>query len=1749
MIPGTIVAQLEHQKLVSSQIASSFDDLYHGGRDRITRRRLDARLSALNEDWQEFSSNHKCLGLAIAELPEDVRGEVKNDPYFIENSFRTTREIFLNSFEKMTTLLDEIQDGSSSSDPSQHLHAPSSTSLYHRLPHMDLPKFNGDFAEWLTFRDIFISLVFKNQSLSPVEKLFYLRSSLTGSAALLLKHTPLTGDNFEKAWRDLTSYYDNKRILIDSTLYSLFSLKCIQNESATELEELYTSIQQNIRLLETLGQPVQHWDSLLVYFTTRCLDSNTYRAWELELGSSTEYPKWSQLSNFLVSRIRSLQALTRASSFQSTNQIQSGPKLPTPLSHTRQSKSHSVQQINSTDSIMKTCPICTNDHFTYKCPEYTSKSTDQKLNVIKQKNLCFNCLGTHLVRSCPSSRRCIKCGKKHHTSIHTFTPKVANDLSDNSPQYSTLKSTDDLSNKQVTHLKPQNPPFRTSILLATARAKVELEHGQLIYVRILIDQGSEISLVTESLVQMYRIPRRKSCVSIIGAGALPTGRSKGSVSLKLKSNYNSDYYCLMIAEILPKLTSIIPSSKVHNPTWEHLTEIDLADPNFFDPSSVDIILGSDLYHEIIENGLKRGKEGEPIAQLTSFGWILSGPTGQTSSVNNVQGYHCSCERDWYALIEEFWREGEVTDSKPPLTPDEEECENHFRSTHKRVDTGQYQVRLPFKDSVTLLGDSKLAATKALHKLFRQFATNPVFYKEYAKFINDYQQLGHMALIPSQFPEPTPVNYIPHHGVFSHDFKLRVVFNGTAKVSNGTPLNDLFHIGAKLQIDLVDVLLYFRQFRFVFSTDVEKMYRQILVHPDDWCFQRILWKDSLGNIETYNLTTVTYGLSCSPFLALRTVNQLINDEGENFPLAVPVLMKGRYVDDTFGGGDTVQESQSIVQQVTNLCMAGGFPLRKWISNHPDILNSIPAEHKLPIDSLSIDNPISISALGLSWQPSEDIFTFSPITVEAAPFTKRSISSKIARLFDPLGFIAPIVIKAKILLQKLWIIGVGWDEPIPKDMIDEWVKFIQQLSDLKQLRFPRWIGITGNCNFQLHGFSDASRVGISAVLYLRVSLNSNVTVSFVCAKTKVAPIKRLTIPRLELSAATLLTRLTNHVCRTLDLNNPPLFLWTDSAIVHTWVNNHPSKWKDYVHNRVCFIQETLPLAQWKFIPGMDNPADCASRGMTPIELLANKKWWNGPSWLAAEPTYWPGNIPAKPLDNLLEIKQTNSVNVIRTPVPKLWSLIERYSSFTKLLRITAICYRVIKKFRHRFDGPITSPLTPEELVDAKYYWVHQVQLAFYPNELTTLSNKENLPKQNSLIRLMPFIDEKGILRVGGRLINSELSYENKHPFILPRTCSLSNLIISDAHSRTLHGSTQSTLTYIRTTCWIVGGRAPVRSLILKCIKCSIWRKKNAQQMMGQLPFTRVTRVDRPFIHTGLDYAGPFSLKTWKGRAAKLYKAYFALFVCQSTSAIHIELVTDYTTEAFLAAYQRFVSRRGICQTISSDCGTNLKGADAELKRLFAKTSYELGNLASLIANDGTKWLFNPPAAPHFGGKWEAAVKSVKYHLRRVVGDTLLTYEEMTTLLTQIEAVLNSRPLCPITDDPDDLSVLTPGHFLIGTSLTATPEPTLEGININRLSRWQRIQQMRETFWTRWSRECLQRYQAVYKWNHEKENISIGTIVLIMDERYPPTKWPLGRIIQVHPGKDGRVRVATVKTETSTVTRPIVKLCPLPVETSAE
>ncbi|XP_011859167.1 PREDICTED: uncharacterized protein LOC105556684 [Vollenhovia emeryi] len=436
--------------------------------------------------------------------------------------------------------------------------------------------------------------------------------------------------------------------------------------------------------------------------------------------------------------------------------------------------------------------------------------------------------------------------------------------------------------------------------------------------RLLIDQGSELTFITEDLVRQLNIQRRHATVSIIGIGARKTTRTKGVVTLTLHS-YHSKHTAIIQAHVLKTLTTILPSFTAPQQTWPHIEPLTLADPQFLTPRSIDIIIGADAYGQIIKPNIIKRSPDLPIAQLSIFGWLVLGPVS-LSPLQMSTAHHIKVNQydlDLQELLTRFWVQEELPTDQLQRTS------LPWKNNNVKIITRPHTLEIQRDDTLRLNKDKEYQSL-------------------YTKFMSEYEQLKHMVKVGSQPSSDVPPYYLPHHGVLKPDStttKLRVVFNGSSPTSSGLSVNDLMHTGANLLLNVSDVLLWIRSYRYIFATDITKMYRQIKVHHSDWDLQRILWIDEHHNETSYHLTTVTYGTKAAPFLAVRTLMQLAEDEGYRFPLAVPSITRGRYVDDIFGGGDTGEQLIEIAHQLEDLCQAGGFPLAKWHSNHPELLNAI------------------------------------------------------------------------------------------------------------------------------------------------------------------------------------------------------------------------------------------------------------------------------------------------------------------------------------------------------------------------------------------------------------------------------------------------------------------------------------------------------------------------------------------------------------------------------------------------------------------------------------------------------------------------------------------------------------------------------------------------------------------------------------------------------------------------------------------
>ena len=781
-----------------------------------------------------------------------------------------------------------------------------------------------------------------------------------------------------------------------------------------------------------------------------------------------------------------------------------------------------------------------------------------------------------------------------------------------------------------------------------------------------------------------------------------------------------------------------------------------------------------------------------------------------------------------------------------------------------------------------------------------------------------------------------------------------------------------------------------------------------------------------------------------------------------------------------------------------------------------------------------------ALGLEWDSRLDLI--APAIKLAAYYkeTKRGVVADVSRTFDILGWISPAVVLMKLLYQKLWQLKIGWDEPVPDDLIKLHSTWRKQLPVLCNKKIPRYYcrSHSSLISRELHGFADASAKAYGAVVYLRTTYHHHPPLlSLVVSKTRVAKLTPSTIPRQELCAAVLLTELLSEVKTILNIPDEMVYAWSDSSIVLSWLDGHPRDYKVFVTNRVSSILQVTTPSTWRHVPTTDNPADCASRGVMPEELLNHTLWWEGPEWLLHQSITIPHQPPRKPL--LAPEQRPHRVNVVHfTPPPMMET---RFSNYHKMIKVTAWCWRFCQKVRKKssHSGRL---LASQELTTAEHLLARLAQSRSFPKERDALLHNRPIPSTSRILSLTPYLDENQLLRVGGRLSNnSSLTPSQVHPIIQDSRDPFMSLLFTYMHGCLGHCGPSLLLCAVGWRYHVVSARRLTRSVCSQCKICRRAAPKPQPPLMGQLPEARTTTTPA-FQSTGLDFAGPFTIKKGHTRKPVHLKAYICIFVCLSTKAIHMEVISGISTAAFLGGLRRFVARRGCPKVINSDNGSNFVGAKNQLSSLYKFLQSEDTNsvIHQHLLKTRTTWKNIPERAPHFGGLRESAVRSMKHHLKRVVGAQILTYEELETVVCQIEACLNSQPILTRTShDSDGIFTLTAGHFLLLKPPTAYPEDPRLPEEPHLLRKWNMCQAMVQHFWDRWSREYLQTLQSRSKWRTNPPSLQVGDIVILKEDKTFSCHWPLAKILHTYPGKDGVVRVAQIQAGDSIFKRPVTKL----------
>ncbi|XP_062538569.1 uncharacterized protein LOC134206852 [Armigeres subalbatus] len=883
----------------------------------------------------------------------------------------------------------------------------------------------------------------------------------------------------------------------------------------------------------------------ILHYLKGCLQV-TRRGWE-EYSANKEQDSVKDMLEFLQRRTHVLESLpTRGASQQQQK----------PRSAVLKTSSNTAQTSEGR------CAACSGIHLLHLCSVFQKLTVSDRESLLRTSSLCRNCLKAgHLAKDCQSKFSCKNCKKRHHTLLCFKSGKDNAKVSvsakrDNASRtdYQATAGSNSSQTKEAseTVVVSAAQQFTTQVLLATAVIVVEDDSGNRLPARALLDSGSESNFISERLSQRLRVARSKVDISISGIGQ-SASRVKQQILAKVCSRI-SEFSKKMRFLVLPKVTVNLPSSPINITGWTIPDGVILADPTFAMSKDVDMVLGIEHFFDFFGSG-QRFSLGNHLPTLNEsvFGWVVCGGCSNMKS-SPLISCNASAREGLDALVARFWSCEEVDMPASSYSPEEAKCEALFvRTVHRQAD-GRYSVTLPkIEDGISRLGESRDIAVRRFLGTERRLARDSNLRTQYSAFMKEYEQLGHMRKIDD--PDSVKRCYLPHHPVVKEDStttKVRVVFDASCKTSSGVSLNDVLLCGPIIQQDLRSLIFRCRVKQIMLVADVEKMFRQIGVCPEDRALQCVLWRPTTAaEISTYELNTVTYGTKPAPFLATRTLKQLAIDEKERFPFAAKVVCEDVYMDDVITGTDDVDSAIELRNQMDNMMSSCGFRLRKWACNRAEVLQDV-SEDNLAIPSacgINLDRDPSVKTLGLIWLPSTDEFMLKLNVTQTDPgeqLTKRNVLSKIASIFDPHGWFGATITTAKVIMQQLWTLPgndgkpIDWDQKISSMVGERWRKFEEQLPVLCSVRLARCVVVSNATSVELHCFADASNKAYGGCVYIRSqNAKGEVMVRLLSSKSRVAPIKIQTIPRLELCGALLVTQLFKVLREALNISADAYF----------------------------------------------------------------------------------------------------------------------------------------------------------------------------------------------------------------------------------------------------------------------------------------------------------------------------------------------------------------------------------------------------------------------------------------------------------------------------------------------------------------------------------------------------------------------------------------------------------------------------------
>ena len=1616
-------------------------------------------------------------------------------------------------------------------------------SLASSKPHYnrELPVFSGDPIQFLAFKAIYYQST-EVLKLDDHQNLLRLQTAVRGRARDSISGLLLSPVNVPEIMKTLETLFGNPNAIIQYTLADLRSMKALSESiDADTLLQFACKVKNLIATVRSVNRVEHLWNPELLTSLVNKLPSNLLTLWlgERKRGSLNE-PVIIRFSDWLEELAVSCQDAGLSATCI-------GRKIYT-NTHDKKNKMQQNKNIvmNVTGRLVPKCPHCSGEHFLGKCEKFKEHSVDERWQIIKSMKRCYKCFShTHDRRHCPAYKRFPK--QKYHFLLTAERE---------SKQLECGSTTDPNNGATSGGALVAHVAVGHKVLLQTLPVTLIGPKGKKM-VHALLDPGSTVTLLERDIAQQLGISGQTSAMEVCGVADMRAlSHEAEDVVFQITGEMGRKVFRMKAHSIkklnLPKLKTVITPT----PGARGAREKDLSTSEVR-PS---LLVGADNWELIVSRGLKRINDNLALSK-TKLGWVAVGSLPSEKSRNVFHSF-CTSNKTMEEpllqnLLEDNLRLEQDWPNKAREVADVTRANKLLEATTS-VQDKVWTTGLLWRDDEPAMPNSKNMALTRLRAVENKMDKDRNYGDAYCKRMDHYLAAGYAVEVEAaQLESRNKIWFLPHLGVLSPSKgnKMRIVHDAAASV-RGISLNKLLLTGPDLYNSIVGILFRFREHRVAFTADICDMFMRIKVLDEDTYSQLFLWRGYQRDIEprVYKMTSLIFGSKSSPTSAQYVRNKNAERFKDSCPLAVEAITHHTYMDDLLYGTTTVEEARKVIRDINWIQAQGNFLLNGWACNSPIALNDVPEERKAKQHvSLERGELSSQRLLGLQWLPESDELSFNlrlgkldaDLKAGQRVPTKRQALQVIMSVWDPLGALSPITIRAKIIMQSVWSSGIKWDEEVPPGIFENWCNWLKVLHSAAEVKIPRYHMTTQSEreNRQIHIYCDASQQAMCAVAYMRIVRDGGEPqVSFIASKTRVAPLKRMTVPRLELTAALLGAELSHKITREYKIEFHEKILWTDSRNVLWWIRSKSSDHLPFIANRLGVLDEWTTPESWRWIDGRSNPADEGTRATSSIDVSPTSRWLNGPDYLRKPREMWPTQIRTEPSIEEKRDLEYRPVAVFTATV-KATSVVDvnRFSQYRRLVRATAYVMLFARLCRRTASEKF---LNGRDIAEAEEWLVRESQRRSFRKEIERIREKKELPKDSRLLGLNAYIDEEGRLRLAGRIENApDIEHDTKRPMILDGRDRFTQLLVMHTHEDMAHSGVETVLARLRQKFWLICPRQTVKKVIYRCLQCTLKRAKPVSAIMGQIPEARLRPNTRCFFSTGLDYWGPVYVTVRRKRE----KRYGVLFTCLSTRATHIELAYDLSTNSTIQAIRRFIARRGKPHLIMSDNASNLKSASVELKRAISEI--DDAQIREKLSNEQITWRFIPPGSPNHGGCWESTIKCAKKTLYAVLKEKAPQEEVLITLLAEVESILNQRPLSHLAADSRDPEPLTPQHFLLGDPGGSSSLGKFDTPELCSRKLWVRTQALADQFWRKWSKEILPALVNRPKWKKEQQPLKIGDLVLLLDPSLERGRWPRAMVVKTYPDKHGGVRVADLKLDGKIYRRTISKLVRLDVSTQPE